>query len=133
MSDGLILDFDDIEKVIDGNNDVFEGTPLYGKNFKFFVKPVDGDTFESVRRKYTKIKGGGREQVDNREIDKELFMRQVINWEGISNKTGEEIPCTLENKKLLLKDMFRIASMINLACINLQIEGKLLKEDELKN
>ncbi len=133
MSDDLVLDFGDEEKIIDGDNEVFDGTPLQGKKFKFFVKPVDGDTFDLVRRKHTKIKGNGREETNTREVEKELFTRQVTGWEGFVDKLRNNFPCTPENKKLFLKERFRIASMVNLACLNFQVEDIKIKEDELKN
>jgi len=133
MSDGLVLDFGDEEKIIDGNNEVFEGTPLYGKNFKFYVHPIDGDTLDTVRRKHIKIKSRGREDQNSREVEKELFYRQVINWEGIAAPDGKTIPCTSENKKLVANGKFMLASMVNLACLNLQIEGNEAREEEVKN
>ncbi len=133
MSKGLILDFSDKERIVGGNNDVFEGTPLQGKQFKFFVKPVDGDTLETVRRKHTKLKGGGREERNSREVEKELFIRQVTNWEGLVDKSGELFPCTSENKKLFANEKYMLASMVNMACLNMQVEDDEVKEEELKN
>lgn len=130
---GLIIDLEKKEFWIDGNNPVFEDSEYQGIGFRILVGPLDRIQIAQIRKRFTKIKRGGRETTKDEEVEIELFIQQVKEWEGINDTKDKPIPCNDDTKRLIATEMFLFASMVNVACMNVRKQSEEQKEDEAKN
>ncbi len=64
----------------------------------------------------------------NEELQNELFWdKAILNWEGILDKNGEEIPCTKEMKVLLMSKSVQFMKIVSkyMATLNEDEERRL--------
>jgi len=62
--------------------------------------PLQSSEIADLRAKHTKIKQGV-EVTDGAGLTVEMFDREVIAWDAKSMETGEPIPCTPEQKRIV--------------------------------
>lgn len=125
--DGLMIDLESNEVVIDGYNSAFENTPYAGKDFQIIVEPVTHKEYERIKRQYTNRKKG---TVDEAKLEKDLFMKQVKGWHNIITPDGKELKCTEEIKEIVTEKIFFFTRAINIACLNARME---ISGEEEKN
>ncbi len=125
--DGLVIDINSNEVVIDGFNEAFDGTPFYGKDFKINVSPVSHKEYDSIKKKYTNRRKG---TINEAGLERDLFMRQVNSWENIIMPDGKKLPCTREIKEIVTEKLFFFTRAVNIACLNARMA---IKEEEEKN
>jgi len=128
----LVFDLDKEEYIIDGDNKVFEDTDFEGLDFQITVEPLTRQNFMKLRSNNTKIKKGVEVRKDDN-IEKELFMRQVKSWNNIKDPKGAQIPCDEDSKKAFLNKKFFFCNLINVACLNIQLEIESDEAQEVKN
>jgi hypothetical protein len=100
------------------------------------LQSVSADAFKAIQKQtvkkkvdFKKVDGTpGRFEFEevNTELQNELFWDAVIiGWENLSDKNGKDIPCTKENKVLLMTRSAKFAKFV--------ADGlKVLGEDETK-
>ncbi len=125
--DGLTIDLESETVTITGSNSTFQGTPWEGMDFKLTVSPVTLKEYNRMRRQYSNKRTGN---VDDTEIEQELFTRQVKDWSGIKSPDGKDIPCTPATKKAIVDQVFFLAKAVNIACLNARTG---IVESERKN
>lgn len=65
--------------------------------------PLQASELSALRRKHTRIIQGV-EVVDGAELTIELFDREVTGWDAKSLETGEDIPCTAGQKRIVYEN-----------------------------
>lgn len=127
--DGIVMDLVSDEVVLTGNNEAFKDTPWEGKEFKIFVSPVTLKEYTRLKKRYIKRRNG---DVDEEAFETDLFMKQVVNWEGFRDPNKKEIPCNEDTKKAIVNKVFLFAKAINLACLNARSDSQEIERKNLK-
>ncbi len=125
--DGLTIDLESNEVVIDGYNSAFENTPYAGKDFEIVVQPVTHKEYDRIKKKYTNRRKG---TVDEAGMERDLFMRQVKGWKNIRTPNNKELKCTEEIKEIVIERIFFFTRAVNIACLNARAE---ISGEEEKN
>ncbi len=102
---GLFVDLTEKTVVtIENTHPVFEEFPRF-KNSKFSVSfhKMSRSREYAIERKHTKLKRGGREEIDTLKISWEKFNETAFEWVGIVNKDGVTIECKEETRKLIFE------------------------------
>lgn len=123
---GLTIDLESNEVVIDGYNSAFENTPYAGKDFEIVVEPVTHREYDRIKKKFTNRKNN----TDEVKLERELFMKQVKGWKGIKTPDGKDLECTDEVKEIIVEKIFFFTRAVNIACLNARAE---ISEEEGKN
>jgi len=106
------------------------------KELSFTVRETGSPEHEKVQRKYSKaLEKSRRNQKRNRAIMAKIVAESLlVDWKGVLDDSGNEVPCTLENKinaltkyKKLFIEIIDFASEPN----NFQIDDDEIVDDEL--
>lgn len=90
---------------------------------KVQLRTINADDFKAIRKQtvkkrvdFKRIEGKAeRFEYDdvNEDLQNELFWDQIIvDWENFKNGKGEEIPCTKENKTLLMTRSTKFSTFV---------------------
>ena len=105
------------------------------------IRLANGETLDEINKKCTKKKEvfrrGVRNEVitDNEELRSQMLWEYVIiDWNGlIDDKTGDEIPCTEENKTKIMRGSVMFSSFIGECVEKLTADTESYQEDLEKN
>lgn len=105
------------------------------------VRIANGEILESINKKCITKKNmfrrGQRYEVveENEKLRSEMLWDYIIiSWKGIQNeKTGEDIPCTTDNKILLMRGSVKFATHIGNCVEKLTEDAEKAEEDLEKN
>ena len=67
---------------------------------RFLFQPLTSSEINLILQKHTRFKRG-TERLNKAAAGRELFMRQLVRWENLKDRDGNEIPCTDEAKHKL--------------------------------
>ena len=72
------------------------------------------------------------------DFDEEFFHRMlaeeiIVDWSGFCDEKGEPVPCTPENRRLLMDNWTEFNLFVQNASVNLEKHHRRRREDELKN
>ena len=112
----------------------------YNEDVKFKLRALDRKTMSELRKKATKKKytatPSGRqivEEVDDELFDALVFDHIISGWEGIVDEEGKPLPCTKENKLMLVNSAPTLANWLLDEAMALFETLSRKKEEELKN
>ena len=101
-------EFGDVPKV-EREKVIFEMFPL---GMDLIERITEDNTTVDIE---TYVRDGGRRQeridkVDNKQVQKDIIDKIIINWSGVLGPDNSEIPCTKENKFALMSAYPRLAA-----------------------
>jgi len=105
------------------------------------IRLANGDILDQINKKCTKktvqFRRGQRHEVIEEDEDRRsilLWDYVILGWSGlVDDKTGDDIPCTKDNKVLLMKGSVKFASFIGNAVEKLTEDSDLYNEVLEKN
>ena len=105
------------------------------------IRLANGDILDQINKKCTKKKvefrRGQRYEVIEEDEDRRstlLWDYVILDWKGLQDdKTGEDIPCTKENKVRLMKGSVKFASFVGNIVEKLTEDTDLYNEELEKN
>jgi hypothetical protein len=113
---------------------------------KVCLRVCDGEALRNIRKKtmtkkheYRKVDGAFQhfiiEETDDDLQSDMIWDYCIVEWEGIMDMKGDPIPCTPENKKLLMGKSIQFAKFVGTGLDKLRkdIEGETVEEEPEKN
>lgn len=120
----LKLEFEAVKrgdlKSIDEKNAAFKGTVFADHKFRMAYKKLKRTEVGRLRRKHTRRIGGIRgvgsaEEIDGDAVEVDRFVETIVEWEGITDESGNEVPCDDDHKRAIAESFQEFASLIMLA------------------
>lgn len=125
----LLLDLNQRDGIwIDGSHRVFEKSEFEGLTFKVRIKPLTRTELRRIRRESET----SRSSFDQDIYLPKIFLGQVIDWE-LKDGTGQPIPFSEENKKILIEHFPGFSNLVAAACLDAQARASQAREEEVKN
>ena len=104
------------------------------------VRVLSSADLEKINQKTTKEKVEYRrgqrfevEKIDEQKRNRMTWEYCIVDWEGIYDEEGKEIPCTDENKVLLMQNAPTFTSWVADSLEQLNEDGLQRQEDAEKN
>jgi len=110
--------------IVKGDDEVFEDSEFYGKDFFVKVKPLSKSDWRVIRRECTTKSG-----IDDLMFSTKVFMKCVVDWD-INDDEGNPIECNEENKKIIDNKFMTFSSRISTSALRAYHEKE--KEVELE-
>ncbi|MFQ5645900.1 MAG: hypothetical protein ACE5GM_03135 [bacterium] len=86
---------------------------------------------EAVRREFRE--GRVEETVDEERFLERLTEEVILDWEGFLDDRGRPIPCTADNKRMLMENWGEFSLFIQNVSVNLEEYRRAKREGERKN
>ncbi|HDM78814.1 MAG TPA: hypothetical protein ENG51_20485 [Deltaproteobacteria bacterium] len=124
--------------VLNVDNKVFnEGVWCeYEEGARFRIRPLTPKKYRELRNRCTSHqwkRGQLVEKVDEDKLNEMVNDWIIADWEGIVDATGKPIPCTKENKQVLLDNFTEIAAFVNDMALKVAEQAAKSREEEKKN
>ena len=105
------------------------------------IRLANGAKMDEINKKCSKKKTEYRRHVrheyvieDEKKRSDMLWDYVIMEWNGVTNeKTGEEIPCTTENKIMLMRGSVKFSNFVGSCIEKLTEEMEAFEEDLEKN
>ena len=115
---GLTIDMTGSTKTIKSSSAAFSKTRFRHFSFEFEYRVLTRTEQIRLEKSCTTIKKGV-ETVDKAKQNKKTFIEKIVNWKGLKDSKGAEIPYNEDNKEFLAENMY---SLCNLVCIAIDNE-----------
>lgn len=120
------------ERWVDNTHRVFEDSPYADLQFRVKIKPISRtDISRSTKANTKSYKGVQR--TDDVMMQRDLFVRCVIEWEGIVGVDKQPIECSSETKEAIANNNVGFSSLVVDAAIGYQKTVESQTDEEVGN
>lgn len=120
------------ERWIDQTHPIFEDTDFIDAKFRIKIKPVSRTDISRATTANTKVVKG-LQRCDDVMMQRDLFVKCVVDWQDIGDHNGQPIECNEANKRVVADQNVTFSSLVTDAAIAFQKEVEKNTKDEIKN